>query len=179
MWSFQLMGLLGTVPVVGAVAFLCKKRRLAVALFLSVPAKLILERRVIKKLVERERPGAFLPDAILRDASRTGLAFPSGHAILAFALAGLLSPYLSDKQRKVLWALALFNGIGRIYLGAHLPLDIVAGAGAGIGIGGALKLLLGVPASAKKEGQGESQNDPHTINTFDPSLKTKPSHVGR
>jgi len=33
-----------------------------------------------------------------------------------------------------------------VYLGAHNPLDVVAGAGAGLLLGGLLTLLVGVPA---------------------------------
>jgi undecaprenyl-diphosphatase len=34
-----------------------------------------------------------------------------------------------------------------VYLGAHNPLDVVAGAGAGLLLGGLLTLLVGVPAA--------------------------------
>ena len=145
MWVFQFIGLL-LIPLVVAVgAWLLHRRRLALALVLAVPAKLLFERLVVKQLVERERPGTTVADAILRDASPTGLSFPSGHAVIAFAIAGLLAPYLSRRWTVAVYTLAALNAFARIYLGAHNPLDVVAGAALGIAIAGALNLTLGVP----------------------------------
>lgn len=153
-WLFQIPGILVFPLLVALVALLLRRYRLAAAIALSVPIKLLLERRVVKVLVERQRPGTSVSDAILRDASPTGLSFPSGHAVLAFALAGLLAPYLGRNGKLVVYALAALNGVARIYLGAHNPLDIMGGAGLGIAIAGVLNLVFGVPA----RGQGVDRN---------------------
>src|SRR5207244_636771 len=42
-------------------------------------------------------------------------------------------------------ALAAAVCLSRLYLGAHFPLDVVAGAGLGMLIGGVLNLVFGVP----------------------------------
>ena len=152
-WLFQIPGFLVFPLLVALVALLLRRYRLAAAMALSVPIKLLLERRVVKVLVERQRPGTSVSDAILRDASPTGLSFPSGHAVLAFALAGLLAPYLGRNGKLVVYSLAALNGVARIYLGAHNPLDIVGGAGLGIAIAGALNLVFGVPAQGPETGQ--------------------------
>jgi len=152
-WLFQIPGILVFPLLVALVALLLRRYRLAAAMALSVPIKLLLERRVVKVLVERQRPGTSISDAILRDASPTGLSFPSGHAVLAFALAGLLAPYLGRNGKLVVYSLAALNGVARIYLGAHNPLDIVGGAGLGIAIAGALNLVFGVPAQGPETGQ--------------------------
>jgi len=152
-WLFQIPGILVFPLLVALVALLLRRYRLAAAMALSVPIKLLLERRVVKVLVERQRPGTSVSDAILRDASPTGLSFPSGHAVLAFALAGLLAPYLGRNGRLVVYTLAALNGVARIYLGAHNPLDIVGGAGLGIAIAGALNLVFGVPAQGPETDQ--------------------------
>ena len=152
-WLFQIPGILVFPLLVGLVALLLRRYRLAAAMALSVPIKLLLERRVVKVLVERQRPGTSVSDAILRDASPTGLSFPSGHAVLAFALAGLLAPYLGRNGKLVVYTLAALNGVARIYLGAHNPLDIVGGAGLGIAIAGALNLVFGVPAQGQEMDQ--------------------------
>jgi undecaprenyl-diphosphatase len=152
-WLFQIPGILVFPLLVALVALLLRRYRLAAAMALSVPIKLLLERRVVKVLVERQRPGTSVSDAILRDASPTGLSFPSGHAVLAFALAGLLAPYLGRNGKLVVYTLAALNGVARIYLGAHNPLDIVGGAGLGIAIAGALNLVFGVPAQGPETGQ--------------------------
>lgn len=152
-WLLQLPGILVFPLLVALVALLLRRYRLAAAMALSVPIKLLLERRVVKVLVERQRPGTSVSDAILRDASPTGLSFPSGHAVLAFALAGLLAPYLGRNGKLVVYTLAALNGVARIYLGAHNPLDIVGGAGLGIAIAGALNLVFGVPAQGQETDQ--------------------------
>src|SRR5690348_8193433 len=66
-----------------------RRWRLAAALVLVVPCKLGLE-QVAKLLVQRQRPGTTVPDAILRGVPHGGLSFTSGHAIITFAIAGLL-----------------------------------------------------------------------------------------
>ena len=75
--------------VVAAGALVWRRWRLAAALVLVVPLKLGLE-RVAKLLVQRQRPGTTVPDAILRGVPHGGLSFTSGHAIITFAIAGLL-----------------------------------------------------------------------------------------
>jgi undecaprenyl-diphosphatase len=145
MWVFQLLGLLVTPIILAALALALGRTRLAGGLALAVPLKLFIERWVIKQLVERQRPGTTVPDAILRDANPTGLSFPSGHAIFAFAIAGLLAPYLTRRWTVVVYVLAVMNGIARIYLGAHNPLDIIGGGAVGVALAGLINLTVGVP----------------------------------
>lgn len=152
-WLFQVPGIMVFPLLAALVAVLLRRYRLAAAIALSVPIKLLLERWVVKVLVERQRPGTSVSDAILRDASPAGLSFPSGHAVLAFALAGLLAPYSGRVGKIVVYTLAALNGIARIYLGAHNPLDIVGGAGLGIALAGALNLVFGVPAQGQETNQ--------------------------
>ena len=147
MWVFQLLGLLLTPLLIALLALFLGRRWLAGALAASVPLKLLFERGVVKMLVERERPGTTIGDVIIRDASVAGLSFPSGHALFAFAIAGLLAPYLTRAGRLAVYAFAALNGVARIYLGAHNPLDIVGGAALGIALAGTLNLITGVPLS--------------------------------
>jgi membrane-associated phospholipid phosphatase len=144
MWLFQLGGLLLLPVVVALGALLFRRIRLAVALVALVPLKLLVERQVLKPLVHRERPGQTEVDPVLRDVPTAGNSFPSGHAIIAFGIATLLTPYLGKRWRIVVWTLAVLNSVARVYLGAHNPLDVVCGAGAGLIIGGLLTWLVGV-----------------------------------
>jgi undecaprenyl-diphosphatase len=118
MWVFQLLGLLGAplVVAVGAV-LLVRPRftgglRLAIAALALVPLKLYVEKGVLKQVVHRQRPGRTQDDPVLRDVPSAGDSFPSGHAIIAFALAVLLTPYLGRRGRVVVWTLAVLNGGG-------------------------------------------------------------------
>jgi undecaprenyl-diphosphatase len=145
MWLVQILGLLGIPVVLAVAALLWRKWRLAVALLLVVPLKLFVEMRVLKQLVERGRPGQTEPGAVLHNVPPAGLSFPSGHAIVVFAVAVLLAPYLRGWWRAVPFGLALLACVARVYLGAHNPLDVVAGAGIGLLLGALLTLLVGVP----------------------------------
>jgi undecaprenyl-diphosphatase len=143
MLAFQYLGVLAMPLVVAAGALAFRRWRLAAALVLVVPFKLATE-RVVKLLVQRERPGTTVPDAILRGVHPAGLSFVSGHAIITFAIAGLLALVLPRRWAVVAFALATLNAVARVYLGAHNPLDVVGGAAVGLAIAAALDLVLDV-----------------------------------
>jgi membrane-associated phospholipid phosphatase len=143
MLLFQYLGVLAMPLVVAAGALAWRRWRLAGALVLVVPLKLALE-RVAKLLVERERPGTTVPDAILRGVPSAGLSFTSGHAIITFAIAGLLVLVLPRRWGILAFVLATCNAVARVYLGAHNPLDVVGGAAIGLAIAAGLDLVLDV-----------------------------------
>jgi membrane-associated phospholipid phosphatase len=140
---FQYLGVLAMPLVVATGALAFRRWRLAAALVLVVPLKLALE-RVVKLLVQRERPGTTVPDAILRGVHPAGLSFVSGHAIITFAIAGLLALVLPRRWGVVAFVLATLNAVARVYLGAHNPLDVGGGAAVGLAIAAALDLVLDV-----------------------------------
>jgi undecaprenyl-diphosphatase len=145
LWLFQLFGMLASVAVLAVVAIAMRRYRLGLGLALAIPLKLIVEWWVIKALVERERPAFTVPDAIVRDVNTAPLGFPSGHAVFAFAIAGLLAPYLGRRGTAVVYLLAVLNSFARVYLGAHNPLDVVTGALVGVAIAACLNLAVGEP----------------------------------
>jgi membrane-associated phospholipid phosphatase len=128
--------------LVAAVAAVMRKWRLVIAALLVYPLKLIVEKVVLKEIVYRPRPGQNEPDAVLRHVPGHGPSFPSGHAIVAFALAGIVAPYLTRGWRIAAYVAALAVAFSRIYLGAHNPLDVLAGAAAGLLLASVLNLLL-------------------------------------
>jgi undecaprenyl-diphosphatase len=144
MWAFQLLGVLVAPVLIAVVLLVLRRWRPALALLLLVPLKLVAERQVLKQLVERQRPGQNEPHPILRDVPPAGLSFPSGHAIVAAAALVILWPYLGRTGRIIATLLAVGVGVARIYLGAHNPLDVVAGAGLGLILGALLTLVVGV-----------------------------------
>jgi membrane-associated phospholipid phosphatase len=155
MWVFQLPGLL-LVPVVAAVVALAFRRWwLALALVLIVPLKLFVEKQIIKRLVSRQRPATSICDGDLdcgnfRDTPIRGDSFVSGHAIIAWAIATLVAPFLPRWAAVTVYALAALNSAARVYLGAHNVLDVVGGAGAGIVLGAGLHLLVSAVAGRSR-----------------------------
>ena len=154
MWLMQLVGLLLVPLVVAVVAAVLRKWRLAVCLVALIPLKLFVEKQVVKKLVERQRPGTSICAGNLdcghfRDVPISGLSFVSGHAVISFGVATLLCPYLTRRWQIVAYGLAVLNMIARVYLGAHNPLDVVGGAAAGVAIASFLNLIAGVPVRAR------------------------------
>jgi glycosyltransferase 2 family protein len=141
-WPFQQLGVLAIGPVVAIVALVLRRYRLAAAAVLATVLKLVTE-RIVKVIVSRQRPGTSVGDIEMRgDVSAAGESFVSGHAVLVASLATLITPHLSGRWRFLPWALVGGVLVGRVYVGAHNPLDLVCGAGLGVAIGGALILVL-------------------------------------
>lgn len=89
--------------------------------------------KLVKPLVGRGRPAAHLPDVNVRGAPQAGLGYPSGHAALSLAVA--LLGTTAPAWRPLDLAGAAATAIARMYVGAHLPLDIVGGASLGVVVG--------------------------------------------
>ncbi len=148
MWTVQLSGVIGALPLVAAAAALLRRLRLAAALAVATLLKVSLE-AVAKTFVQRDRPAEMLHDVILRgNSAARGLSFPSGHAMVVFAIAALVAPYFKGWWKVLPWAIAAAACLSRVYLGAHFPLDVIAGAGLGMFIGGVLNLVFGVPSNS-------------------------------
>jgi undecaprenyl-diphosphatase len=97
--------------------------------------------KVVKVLVSRGRPGALLTDVDVRETA-SGLGFLSGHAAVAFALASVLTPSVPKRWRPAPFAAAAAVAFGRVYAGAHLPVDVMGGAGLGVLSGGTARWLV-------------------------------------
>lgn len=152
MWVFQLAGLLLVPLGVAIAAAVLRRYRLAVALVALIPLKLLVEKGVVKQLVERSRPGTSIcaGDAAcgnFRDVPLSGPSFVSGHAIVAWGIATLLWPYLPPRWRWVPVCIAALNAVARVYLGAHNPLDVVGGAAVGVAVGALLTIATGLPVT--------------------------------
>jgi membrane-associated phospholipid phosphatase len=129
-WMVMQLGSLLAVPALAGVAALARRYRLAAQLAASGVLAYLLAPPV-KAIMERGRPSALLADVVVRDASE-GLGFVSGHTAVAVALAVAAVPFLGWRGRAVVLALAGAVAVARVYVGAHLPLDVVGGAALGV-----------------------------------------------
>jgi membrane-associated phospholipid phosphatase len=139
-WVVMQLGNLIVVPAVAVIALVLRRYRLAIASLLVGVGKWYFS-LLLKDSFFRQRPASVLSDVIVRDVPTAGQAFVSGHAVIVVGLAVILQPYVGRKWRIVIWVAAAFVCAARVYVGAHLPLDVVGGACAGSAIGSAANLL--------------------------------------
>lgn len=97
-----------------------------IALLIETAAVLCL-----KEVFSQPRPYGMLSGVYLAEGM-SWHAFPSGDTAMAFVLAWSLKHRAPRWWQVALITLAAFIGYGRIYFGAHFPLDVVAGALIGI-----------------------------------------------
>jgi membrane-associated phospholipid phosphatase len=143
-WILMQLGNLLVVPAVVVIAVFLRRFRLATAAALAGSLVWLLA-KVVKQIVPRGRPAELLNDVVLHDAPAAGNGYISGHAAVVFALVAVISPYLGRTLQYVAWLLAIVVCLARVYVGAHLPLDVAGGAAFGWAIGSLVNLGLGVP----------------------------------
>ena len=85
---------------------------------------------LLKILVRRSRPFLRMAQTRIVGYRAVGLSFPSGHTSQAFFMATLMTQYFHPDLWVVflLYATALLVAITRMYVGAHYPRDVLAGA---------------------------------------------------
>jgi len=83
--------------------------------------------KAVKPLIGRGRPADHLGGVSIRGKVPTGLGYPSGHAAVALTLALAATRDSSASVRAGAVTVALLTGGARMYVGAHLPLDVVGG----------------------------------------------------
>lgn len=127
----EVQGWFDAVVVAGAMAVLAWRKRWSTFTWfvLAVPCGM-LAASGLKLLVQRPRP-----DLIPAAVGAHGFAFPSGHVAAASLLFGYLvwqvfehTPHHSPRLAACLAALTVVSAVGcsRVYLGVHLPSDVLA-----------------------------------------------------
>jgi undecaprenyl-diphosphatase len=148
LWLPMQLGNLVVGTLVGLVlAFVDADLAVAIGVVLAAVLKLVAERLIRKRmhayLPVRQRPGTSEPGAHVRgDVPASGPSFPSGHIILVAAVGTVVSPNLHVALWPVPIVLVLLVMLGRVFVGAHNPLDVTAGLGAGLILGGVLAAFV-------------------------------------
>jgi membrane-associated phospholipid phosphatase len=149
LWVLNQYGTAITIPVATAVALAFRRWVLAAALAISGVTVYVLA-KVIKGYVDRGRPSALLEGVVERETfSPESLGYPSGHAAVAWAITIVVLACLGRPWRIVAIVLAIAVPVVRIYVAAHLPLDLIGGAALGVLVASAVGLLLGVRKPSK------------------------------
>lgn len=85
---------------------------------------------LLKALVRRSRPFIRVAETRIVGWRERGRSFPSGHTSQVFFLATMVVQHFEADLPAALfaYALALLVGVTRMYVGAHYPRDVLAGA---------------------------------------------------
>ena len=154
--AFWLSHQLGTFPtctviVLGAAAWLLRQGKKAEALlFVALGLTTLGLQEGLKALFARPRPHLWPWVIVQADYS-----MPSGHAIAAATFYPLLARVVARRWPRaavpayvLAVAVALFIGIGRLYLGVHWPSDVLVGWALGAG-----QTALGIALVERRRGR--------------------------
>jgi undecaprenyl-diphosphatase len=141
-WPVMQLGNILVVPAATVLAAALRRWWLAGSVLLA-GAGTYLAAKIVKGIVPRGRPQGLMSDVVIRGAAAQGRGFVSGHAAVLAALAVVAWPWLGRGGRITAAVLVVVVALSRVYVGAHLPLDVVGGAGLGLAVGGVVRLLLG------------------------------------
>ncbi len=140
-WVVMQSGSLGAVFVVAG-GLRCRGRGRAAAVSALVGSAVWVGVKVVKPLVGRGRPDAHLQNVAVRGDHQDGLGYPSGHAAVALTLASIVPRTHCLGAQTAALGLAGITGGARLYVGAHLPLDVAGGLAIGSLAGQAAIMLL-------------------------------------
>ena len=132
-WAIMQLGTLGAAPAAAGVAWLADEGDLAGRLLAGGTATWALS-KLVKQMVRRPRPAALLAGTRCRGRDAAGLGYLSGHAGVAVALGAAALPRLGPAGRALTVTAIPVVGLTRVYVGAHLPLDIAGGAALGLAV---------------------------------------------
>jgi len=151
LWLLNQYGTAVTIPVATVAALLFRRWLLAASLAISGVTVYLLA-KVIKEYVARGRPAAIVEAVVERETFSPGsLGYPSGHAAVAWAITLILLAYVGRPWQIAAVVLAIVVPLVRMYVAAHLPLDLIGGAALGVTVASAVNLLFGVPIRAQAE----------------------------
>jgi membrane-associated phospholipid phosphatase len=161
-WPFMQLGNFLVIPAAALAAAIFRRWRLAIGLTIGGTVAYLVAGDVVRRLIVRGRPPALLDHVHVRGSLARGLGFVSGHVAVATTLAVIAWPYLGRRGRWIVAVVPALVGLARVYVGAHMPLDVLGGAGLGLTVGSAVCLALGRP-------RGPRGRSPADLDTADAS----------
>jgi membrane-associated phospholipid phosphatase len=146
-WVVMQAGNVNAAPVAGAVALCTGHRRLAARLTLTGLTTWTLA-KVLKRLYRRPRPAGLVDGVRFRGPEASGLGFVSGHAGIVAGIAVAVVPQVRGPARLATVVAVPVVGLCRMYVGAHLPLDVVGGVALGVAVDAAVSRVIGAEERA-------------------------------
>ena len=151
-WAIMQLGTLGAAPAAAGAAWLAGEPELAARLLAGGTGTWALS-KLVKQMVRRPRPAALLAGTRCRGREAAGLGYLSGHAGVAIALGAAAVPHLGPSGRALTVTAIPIVGLTRVYVGAHLPLDIAGGAALGL----VVEALVSLAKSGNRQVGGTSR----------------------
>ena len=130
LWVVMQSGTAGAPVVAGGVALAAGRPAGAVRLTASGVSAYVLA-KAVKRVVGRGRPGELVAGVVTRGRPATGGGYVSGHAAVSMALAVDAVALVPRWARPLPVVGASVVALARVYVGAHLPLDVLGGAALG------------------------------------------------
>lgn len=152
-WAVMQLGAFGAIPVAAGTAWLAGHGELPGRLLVGGAGTWALA-KAVKRVVRRPRPVTLLPDVRRRGRDASGLGYLSGHAGVATALGAAALPQLGPGGRALTLSAIPLVGLIRIYVGAHLPLDVAGGAALGLAVNAAASWLTRRPTRNVRRSPG-------------------------
>ncbi len=142
MWLTTQIGSMGFAALLAVSAYAWGNRRFAIELTLGTLTLWLLV-ELIKALTDRARPFNLLRETRVIGWRAPGLSFPSGHTAQTFFVMALsISSFqLPLGIAAVLYGIAALVAFTRVYVGAHYPRDVIAGAILGL-VWGILSVMI-------------------------------------
>jgi glycosyltransferase 2 family protein len=162
--TVMMVGTLFAVPIVALIALAFRQVRLA-GVLLAAGLLAYVVAKIYKQSIRAGRPLDVFGsgEVVVRGAAQLGLGYPSGHSAVSAALAFALLPYL-PRWRWWILVVPLIVGFARVYVGAHLSLDVVGGWAIGASCAFAVHLAVGRPdlrgRDASSPAGGSPSDDP-------------------
>ncbi len=141
-WLVMQAGSLGGSQVIGGVVVAAGDHRLGRRLA-GVGALAWTASKVVKPFASRGRPSSVVDVARVLGREQAGLGYPSGHAAVAAGMAAATLPHVAPRGRVALFALTSVVAASRVYVGAHLPLDVAGGAALGVAVERGVRVVRG------------------------------------